>query len=162
MITRRGFVTASVAAAAVAGLPLDPAHARSTDPIDQLIALSVDAKGHPHIYAVAFLGLDGEPLPSGHVASLPIAPDEGRALAEAFRLRDHRRYHQAGPRVGGRGYVFLLEYEDGAVIWARRDGAGLCIRKTSAGIVVVQSAPGMDQGSANVALWKFTKAPLVG
>ena len=159
MITRRRFVASSVAAAAAAGLAAPPALA-ATDPIDRLIALSVDPSGHPHIDRVAFVGLDGTSIASSHVAALPITADEARVLAEAFALRDHRRFHQAGVHVAGRHFVFLREQNDGSLLLARRDGYGLCVEETPTGLVLVQSAPGMNQGSANVALWKFTHAAL--
>ena len=158
MITRRAFVASSVATAAAAGLVAPPALA--ADPIDRLLALGVDRDGHPHVDRVAFVGLDGVPVPSNHVAALPITADEARALAEAFRRRDHARFHHPGLRVAGRRFVFLREENGGSLILAGRDGYGLCVEETSAGLVLVQSAPGMDQGSANVALWKFVRGPV--
>lgn len=152
MITRRTLVATALAAVAV-----PRAEARSTDPIDRLVALSVDKDGYPHVYAVAFVGLDGVVKPSDHVAALAIAPDEAATLAEAFRRRDHARFHANGVRVAGRRYVFLGEDDDGAVIRARRDGYGLCVQETPGGLVIAQSAPGMHQSLANVALWRFTR-----
>ena len=155
MITRRGFVASSFAAAAVASLP---AHAAGSHPIDRLIASSVDAHGHAHVDRVAFVGLDGTPIPTDHVAALPISAEEGLGLADAVRLREHRRLHRSGVRVAGRRFVFLREDNGGSLVLARHGGYGLCVEETATGLVLVQSAPGMDQGRANVALWRFTRA----
>jgi len=154
MISRRVFLATATAAAAVLALP---AHAsQGSDPIDRLIALSTDARGLAHIDAVAFVGPDGEPVASDHIAALPITRDEARALHDAFRRRDHQRFRVRGPRVAGRKFVFLSESE--GLLLATGGGYGLCVQDTPAGLVIVRSAPGMIQGCANVALWKYTRA----
>lgn len=154
MITRRTLVTATLAAAAVAPTL---AEAASTHPIDRLIALSRDKDGEAHVHAVAFVGLDGNVAPCDHLAALAITAEEARALADAFRDRDHARFHLRGPTVAGRRYVFVAEDEDGRRIRARRAGHTLIVQATDRGIVVAQAIPGMQLNLANLAVWRFTQ-----
>ena len=42
--------------------------------------------------------------------------------------------------------MFLREDNGGSLVLARHGGYGLCVEETATGLVLVQSAPGMDQG----------------
>jgi len=130
-----------------AGRPL----AKSSDArVAQLVALSRDDRGVPHVERVAFVDERGA---SG---TLAIGRAELADLRRALETRDLGALRERGLRVGGRKYVVVGADEDGTVIHAAARGRSfVTVRKARDQIVIATSTAEMAHGRAVAAVDAF-------
>ncbi|MDX2052037.1 MAG: profilin family protein [Polyangiaceae bacterium] len=119
--------------------------------VAELIALSRDQHGKPHVARVAFL------TPERTSGTLPVSAAEAADLRAVLASGDFKLFQERGLRFDNKKFVYIRESEEGTVVHAVRRGEFVTIRKARSELVVATSVDGMAHPRAVEAVYQYVQ-----